>query len=150
VLQWTMSEDARELGAIVVSIDRVAFWLAAALGTGALIAIARHRVPTAFHPRYRKPFRGAFLLCGCATGALAVSVISDGVLTALQVGTDLCAGAAVPLLSMALEVACAGGVIVLILNTMRRASVTAALLRSDAPARRSSLAVSTPGRGLSL
>lgn len=128
-LQWTMSEDAREFGAFVVSIDRFAFWLAAALGTGALIAIARHRVPAAFHPRYRKHLRGAFLLCGCAAGALVVSVISDGVLTALQVGTDLCAGAAVPLLSMAVEVACAGVVIVLILNTMRRASFTAALLK---------------------
>ena len=128
-LQWTMSEDVREFGAIVVSIDRLAFWLAAALGAGALIAIARHRVPTAFHPEYRKQLRGAFLLCGCAAGALAVSVISDGVLTALQVGTNLCAGAAVPLLSMAVEVACAGVVIVLILNTMRRASFTAALLK---------------------
>jgi hypothetical protein len=125
-LQWTMSEDAREFGARVISIDRFAFWLAAALGAGALIAIARHRVP-AFHPGYRKQLRGAFLLCGGAAGALAVSVISDGVLTALQVGTDLCAGAAVPLLSMAVEVACAGVVIVLILNTMRRASFTAAL-----------------------
>jgi hypothetical protein len=128
-LQWTMSADARAFAAIVVSIDRFAFWLAVALGAGALIAIARHRVPATFHPRYRKPLRGVFLLCGCAAGALAVSVISDGVLTALQVGTDLCAGAAVPLLSMAVEVACAGMVIALILNTMRRASFTAALLK---------------------
>jgi hypothetical protein len=129
VLQWTMSEDARELGAIVVSIDRFALWLAAALGAGALIAIARDRVPATFHPGYRRQLRGAFLLCGCAAGALAVSVISDGVLTALQVGTDLCIGAAVPLLSMAVEVACAAVVVVLILTTMRRASFTAALLK---------------------
>jgi hypothetical protein len=128
-LQWTMREDAREFAAIVISIDRIAFWLAVALGAGALIAIARQRVPAAFHPRYRKPLRGAFLLCGCAAGALAVSVIGDGVLTALQVGTNLCAGAAVPLLSMAVELACAGVVIALILNTMRRASFTAALLK---------------------
>ena len=128
-LQWTMSEDARAFGAIVVSIDRFAFWLAAALGAAALISIARHRVPAALHPGYRRQLRGVFLLCGCAAGALAVSVISDGVLTALQVGTDLCAGAVVPLLSMAVEVACAGVVIVLILNTMRRASFTAALLK---------------------
>ena len=128
-LQWTMREDAREFGALVVSIDRLALWLAVALGAAALVAIARQRAPAAFHPGYRKQLRGVFLLCGCAAGALAVSVIGDGVLTALQVGTDLCAGAAVPLLAMAVEVACAGVVIVLILNTMRRASFTAALLK---------------------
>jgi hypothetical protein len=127
-LQWTMSADARAFAAIVVSIDWIAFWLAVALGAGALIAIARQRAP-AFDARYRRQLRGAFLLCGGAAGALAVSVISDGVLTALQVGTDLCAGAAVPLLSMAVEVACAGVVIVLILNTKRRASFTVALLK---------------------
>jgi hypothetical protein len=129
ILQWTMGESTREFGALVVSIDRFAFWLAVALGAAALVSIARHRVPCAFHPGYRKQLRGTFLLCGCAAGALAVSVISDGVLTALQVGTDLCAGAAIPLLSMAVEAACAGAIIVLILNAMRRASFTAALPR---------------------
>ncbi len=128
-LQWTMREDAREFGALVVSIDRFAFWLAAALGAGALLSVARHRAPAAFHRGYRKPLRGAFLLCGCAAGALAVSVIGDGVLTALQIGTDLCAGAVVPLLLMALEVACAAVVIVLILDTMRRTSFAEALLK---------------------
>jgi hypothetical protein len=127
-LQWTMREDAREFGARVVSIDRFAFWLAMAFGAGALIAIARQRVPAAFHSGYPKRLRGVFLLCGCAAGALAVSVISDGVLTALQVGTELCANAAFPLLSMAVEVACASIVIVLIFSTMRRASFAAALL----------------------
>jgi hypothetical protein len=132
VVQWTMSEDARELGAIVISIDRFAFWLAAISGMAALIQIGRHGAPAAFHPGDRKQLRRVFLLCACATGALTVSVISDGVLTALQLGMELCAGSVVPIISMAVEIACAGAVIGLILHTMRRAASTEALVESPA------------------
>ena len=44
-LQWSMSEDARPLAAIVLAIDRFAFWLAAVIGIGALLYVGRHRVP---------------------------------------------------------------------------------------------------------
>jgi len=48
-------------------------------------------------------------LCGAAAAALVVSVISDAVLTALQLqGTDLSAEFLVPILSMAIEIACVG------------------------------------------
>jgi hypothetical protein len=50
-----------------------------------------------------------------------VSVVSDGVLTALQLGMELRAEAAVPLLSMAVEIGCAGVVAGLILDARRRA-----------------------------
>ena len=33
-LQWSMSEDARPLAAIVLAVDRFAFWLAAVIGIG--------------------------------------------------------------------------------------------------------------------
>jgi len=128
-LRWTMDEEARELGAIVIAIDRFAFWVAVVMGAGVLLSIAHNRRRAALHPGYRMQPRGAFLLPGCAAVALAVSVISDGVLTALRVGTELCASAAIPLVSMVVEVGCAGAVFYLVLSTMRRAAVTRALLK---------------------
>ena len=128
-LQWSMSEDARPLAAIVLAIDRFAFWLAAIIGIAALLYIARHRVPGVFGPGYRRQARRARLLCACAAASLAVTVISDGVLTALQLGMEIRAEAAVPILSMAVEIACAGVVACLILNASRRAGSIEALLK---------------------
>ena len=88
-LQWSMSEDARPLAAIVLAVDRFAFWLAAVVGIGALLYAGRHRIPGAAGPGYRRQLRRARLLCACAAASLSVSVISDGVLTALQLGTEL-------------------------------------------------------------
>jgi hypothetical protein len=127
-LQWTMGEDARALAATVISIDRYAFWLAAITGIGALLYVARNRVRTAV-PAYRAGRRRAFLLFGCAIGALVVSVVSDGVLTALQLGTELSASSAIPIATMAAEIACVGAVAVLIVNTMRRAASMEGLLK---------------------
>ena len=120
-LQWTMSEDARPLAATVLAIDRLAFWLAVVIGIAALLYIGRQRIPGAFDPVYRSQLRRARLLCTCAAASLAVSVVSDGVLTALQLGMELRAEAAVPLLSMAVEIGCAGVVAGLILDAGRRA-----------------------------
>ena len=47
-LQWSMSEDARPLAAIVLTIDRFAFWLSAIVGIGALLYAGR-RIPRASH-----------------------------------------------------------------------------------------------------
>ena len=129
VVQWTMSEDASPLTGTVGSIDRYAFWLAVIMSAGALASIVLHRSPAALHPRYRRPLGRAFLLCAAATGALVVSVISDGVLTALHIGTEFCALSLIPIASMVIEIACAGAVILLILDTTRRAASTAALLK---------------------
>lgn len=129
-LQWSMSEDARPLAAIVLTVDRFAFWLAAIVGLGALLYAGRHRAPGAPGPEYRRQMRRARLLCGCAAASLAVSVISDGVLTALTLGTELRAELAVPIISMVIEIACAGAVIVLILDAARRAGAMEALLNA--------------------
>jgi len=129
VVQWTMDEEARALGARVLSIDRFAFWSAAVVGLGALGYINRGRIPSVFHPGCRKELRRALLLCVSATGFLVVSVMSDGVLTALRLGADLCPASVIPIISMAIEIVCVGVVIFLILDTMRRAASTEALPR---------------------
>ena len=80
------------------SIDRYSFWLSVIIGIGALAYIGGRRIPQAFHPGYRAQLGRFFLLCAAATAALVVSVISDGVLTALRLfGTELCAGFLVPI-----------------------------------------------------
>ena len=62
-LQWSMSEEARPLAAIVLAIDRFAFWLAAVVGIGALLYAGRHRIPGIPGPGYRRQLRRARLLC---------------------------------------------------------------------------------------
>jgi hypothetical protein len=58
-------------------------------------------------------------------------VISDGVLTALLLlGTESSAGFLVPIVSMAIEIACVGILVVYIRGITLRAASTAALLNA--------------------
>jgi hypothetical protein len=129
--QWAMSDDLRAVGAIVGVIDSCAFWLSVLVGIGGWIYIGSRPIPAAFYPAYRKQLRCCFLLCAAATGALIVSVISDGVLTALRLlGTGLSAEFLVPILSMAIEIVCAGVLVFHIRRMIQRtASAAAALLK---------------------
>ena len=131
VTQWSMSEDMRAVGGIVSSIDRYSFWLSVIIGIGGFAYTSGRRIPRTFHPAYRKQLSRFFLLCTAATGALIVAVISDGVLTALQLlGTELCAGSLIPIVSMAIEIACAGVLICQVFSITQRAASTAALLKT--------------------
>ena len=123
--QWTLPEDVRAVGQAVLMIDRCAFWLALILGIGALAAIGRARIAATV--RWR--LRCAVLSCAAAIAALALAVISDGVLTALQLDMGLRPGSLLPLVLMALEIACAGAVVFLVLDTRRRVASAATLLK---------------------
>ena len=128
-MQWTLSEEARPLGAIVLAIDRYAFWIAILIGVGTLLYVGSRCVAAVPDQRYCKRQRRAVLLCAAATGSLVVSVIGDGVLTVLRLGgRELSAHSVVPTVSMAVEIACAAALIVLIAGTMRRARHAEALL----------------------
>ena len=124
--QWTISEEMRALGRAVLAIDRWAFWLAAATAATALASIAWRRVPAVFHAGYGRHLRRAFLLCAVATASLGVSVAGDGVLTALQFGAQRWSEALIPIASMAIEIAGAGLVAVLLLDTKHRAAAVEA------------------------
>jgi hypothetical protein len=127
--QWTMSEDMRAIGGIVGLIDRYSFWLAVIIGIAGLAYIGGHRIPPVFHSGYSKQLRRSFLLCAVATASLFVSVISDGVLTALQLaGTELCTASLIPIFSMAIELVGAGILIFYIRGIVLRTARTAALL----------------------
>jgi HAAS domain-containing protein len=129
--QWAISDDMRAFSGLVIRIDRYAFWLAVIIGLCGWAYIVSRRIPAAFHPVYRRQLRRFFLLCGSAAAALVVSVISDGVLTALLLrGTELSWEVLVPIFSMAIEIACVGILVFQIRGITHRAASTAALLNT--------------------
>jgi hypothetical protein len=130
VTQWAMSDDMKAVSGIVLLIDRYSFWVSVFLGIAGFVYIGVRRVPLAVHLACHKHLRRFFLLCTVATGALIVSVISDGVLTAFQLrGTQWSTGSLIPILSMAFEIACVGVLVFQIRFITQRTTCTAGLFR---------------------
>jgi hypothetical protein len=130
-MQWAIGDDMKAVSGLVVQIDRYSFWLSIIVGLGGWAYIRSRRIPAAFHSAYRRQLRRFLLLCTTVAAALVVSVISDGVLTALQLqGTELSAESLVPIVSMAFEIACAGILVFHIRGIALRAASTAALLKT--------------------
>jgi hypothetical protein len=132
VTKWTMCEDLRALSGTIASIDHYAFWFSVFVGIAAWAYIRNRPAAAAFYPAYPKHLRRCFLLCSVATAALIASVICDGVLTVLQLsGARLCADSLVPIVSMAIEIACAAVLVFSIRSLMQRtAAAMVALLRT--------------------
>src|SRR3954451_248455 len=128
--EWRIGEDARELAGTVLAIDRYGFWGAIIVGLIALFYAGYIRVPAVLQAKYCRQNRRVIFLCAAAACSLVVSVVSDGVLTALQLSGELREAAIIPLVSMAAEIACAGAVILLIIDTLRGRMRTEALLRA--------------------
>jgi hypothetical protein len=129
--QWAISDDLRAVGGLVGMIDRYAFLLAAIVGLGGWFYIRSREIPAALHPAYRRQLHRFFLLCSTAAAALAVSVVSDAVLTALKLrGTELSAASAVPIFSMTIEIACVGLLVFHIYGIAQRAASAAALMKT--------------------
>jgi hypothetical protein len=128
---WALCEDMRAVSETVGLIDRSAFWLAVIGGMAGWAYISSCHTPTAFHQSYREQLRRFFLLCAIATGGLIASVICDGVLTALRLsGWELSVDFLIPLLSMAIEVVCAGALVFQIRSVTQRMASAATLLRT--------------------
>jgi hypothetical protein len=131
VMQCAIGDDIRAISGIVGSIDRYAFWLSIIIGIGGWAYICGHRIPAEFHAGYRNQLRRFRWLCTAATGALAVSVISDALLTALRLpGAELSSESLLPIFSIAIEVACAGVLIFQIRGITQRATSTATRLKT--------------------
>ncbi len=129
--QWGISDDMRALRGLVILIDRYAFWMSVIIGLGALAYILSREIPAAFYPAFRRQLRCFSLLCRATAAALVVSVISDGVLTALQLrGMEPSVEIWVAILTMAVEIACAGILVAHIRSMTLRAASTAALVKA--------------------
>jgi hypothetical protein len=95
------------------------------------VYINSRRVSPVLDARYRDELRLSFILCFVAATFLTMSVISDGVLTALRLrGIEFHAGALVPIISMATEVVCVGILAFQIRRMTRRAASMALLLNT--------------------
>ena len=129
--QWGISDDMKALRGLVILIDRYAFWMSVIIGLGALAYIFSREIPAAFYPAYRRQLRCFSLLCSATAAALLVSVISDGVLTALQLqGMEPSVEIWVAIFTMAVEIACVGFLVFHIRSNTRRAASAAALLKA--------------------
>jgi hypothetical protein len=127
--QWALSESMKPVGGIVSLIDGYALLLSAITGIAGCAYIIGCGIPAAFRPAFCKQLRRFLILCMVATAALFVSVVSDGVLTALRLReTELSPQFLIPLLSMAVEITCAGALAVYVRNIALRTAHTAALL----------------------
>ena len=67
--QWTIGEEMRAVSALVVQVDRYAFWLSVVVGLGGWIYIRSRQIPAVFNPAYRRQLGRFFLLCGAAAAA---------------------------------------------------------------------------------
>jgi hypothetical protein len=131
IMQCGISDEIRAASGIVGFIDRCSFWLSLIIAIGGWAYISGRRIPAAFSTRYREQLRHFFLFCVAATGTLAVSVISDGVLTALRLPeAELSAEFIIPIFSIAIEIACAGALVFQIRSITHRATSTSALLKT--------------------
>jgi hypothetical protein len=129
-MQWSISDEMRPISALVLAIDRYAFWLSVFIAIAGWAYIGSRATPLAVHARYRRELRRASLLCAAATACLVVSVISDGVLTTIQVGgSEWCAGSLLPILSMLVEIAGIGLLALEVGRMAARAASTAGLMK---------------------
>jgi hypothetical protein len=115
---------------IIGSIDRYSFWLSVIVGSSSFAYMAGRPIPTLVDGRYHKQVRCVLVSCLAAIAPLILSVISDGVLTAIPlVGAELHAWSLVPVGTMAIEVACVG-ILVFHFWIMRLRTVSAASLHA--------------------
>jgi hypothetical protein len=72
-VQWTSSEDTVEARALLLLIDRYAFWMAILIGLGCWCYIRSRAIPPAFDRGFRRQLRRFLLLFGAAALTLCVS-----------------------------------------------------------------------------
>ena len=130
IMQWTMSDDAREIAAAVLMIDRYAFWFSAIIGIGALIQIGRYRTPVYLDADYLKRLYRLLVFFATATASLIVSVTSDIVLTMLQTGMSWNRDSILPIISLSLEIACVVAIALLTFASRARVARTETIRRS--------------------
>ena len=131
LVQWRLSEDLRALNAVGVWVDRAAFLLALGGAVLACAYIATRRAPAEFHRAYGHQLGRCVMSCAAVAAALIVVVAIETVLTGCRLyAADLSGAAAIPALTLAIELALAGVLVVNIHAVFRRARRAAALLEN--------------------
>lgn len=126
ITHWALGEDVKTAVWVIGRIDAFAFWLAVAIGLAGCIYISATATPSGL-AAYRKQVGRFFLLSRLATWILITVVISDGLLTVLRIYGVMSAEALVPIVSMVVEIVCAGLLIALLRGLMQRIRAATAL-----------------------
>jgi hypothetical protein len=104
-LQHAVRSEPGPFAALVLSIDRYAFWIAVVAAIASWAYLKIRRIPANLAPQYHRRLRRFFILGAGAMAALVVSVLCDAVLTGIRVAEMKWTFAAlVPVLSMVLEI----------------------------------------------
>src|SRR5262249_45946310 len=130
--QWGLSDDVRAVAKSVGLIDACAFWLSVIVGIAACTyLVVRRAPPAALYAAHSSRLRHLLFLSAVSAAALSVSVIGDGVLTALRlVGREVCADFLIPISLMFIEIVSAGILISSVRNIVVRMVHTTALLKT--------------------
>jgi hypothetical protein len=129
--QWGLSDEVRAVAKSVGLIDACAFWLSVVVGIVACTLVVRRVPSAALSSAHCTRLRHLLLLSAVSAAALSVSVIGDGVLTALRlVGREFSAEFLIPISSMVIEIVCAGILIFSVRSIVVRMAHTTALLKT--------------------
>jgi hypothetical protein len=125
-----LGHDVNPVTRIVGSVDRYSFWLSVIIGIGSFAYVLGKPTRSLVDARYRKQLRCVLVCCLTAIATLVLSVVSDGVLTAIRLsGAELCVSSLVPIGTMAIEIASVG-ILVFHLWIMRLRTVSATSLHA--------------------
>src|SRR5262245_41703455 len=130
--QWGLSDDVRVVAKSVGCIDACAFWLSVIVGiAGSAYLVVRRAPATTLCAGHTSRLRHLLLLSAVSAAALSVSVISDGVLTALRlVGREFSVDFLIPISLMVIEIVSAGMLVLSVRIVFKRMGHTTALIKT--------------------
>jgi hypothetical protein len=129
LLHWRLNADwLGGLGTIVPAIDRYAFQVSLVLGILGWLYIASRRAAPTLNSDYQHQLKRYLLLSAAVAGLLIGAVTLDAVLGgARAIGAGMSLIAVIPLLSIAMEVALIGVIIVELRKVMQRKALILSL-----------------------
>jgi hypothetical protein len=129
-MRWEPNSAFRAVSAIALQIDRYATLLAIMAALIACAYIATRRVPARINTSYRKQLNRCIVLCSASACALSACVTTEMVLTGVRLsGIPWSAAAAIPVLSLVVEIAAIFGFVFSIHTTIGRKALAASLLQ---------------------
>jgi hypothetical protein len=130
--QWELGDEVRAVAKSVSLIDACAFWLSVIMGiVGCAYLVVRRAPSTTLCAAHGSRLRHLLFLSAVSAAALSVSVISDGILTAMRLaGREHSASFLIPISSMVIEILSAGVLIFSVRTTFERIGHTSALIKS--------------------
>jgi hypothetical protein len=128
--QWGLADEVRAVAKLVGLVDACAFWLSLVAGIAGCAYLILRRAPAAgLYAAHYRQLRRVLLLSAVSAAALIVSVIGDGALTALRLmAREFSTDCLIPISSMAIEIVCAGVLILTVRNIAVRMARATTLL----------------------